>query len=59
MKFTSFCTAKETIKKKMEKTTYGMRENSHKRCNRQGLNFQNIPTTQTTQETHKNPNNPI
>ena len=32
IKLTSFCTAKETIKKK-KKTTYRMGENSFKRCN--------------------------
>ena len=31
IKLTSFCTAKEIIKKK-KKTAYGMRENSFKRC---------------------------
>ena len=38
IKLTSFCTAKETIKKR-EKTTYGMGEKSCKWCNRQGLNL--------------------
>ena len=37
IKLTSFCKAKETIKKKDKKTTYRMGENSFKRCNQQGL----------------------
>ena len=32
-----------------EKTTYRMGENICKWCNQQGLNFQNIQTTHTTQ----------
>ena len=40
IKFARFHTTKETIKKKIEKTTYRMGENSWKQCNRQGLNLQ-------------------
>ena len=47
--------AKEIIKKKPEKTTYRVGENSCKQCNQEGLNLQNIQTTQKK----KNPNNPI
>ena len=39
VKLTNFCTAKEIIKKKI---TYGLRENSCKQWNPQGVNFQNI-----------------
>ena len=35
--------------KQNKKTTYGMGENICKRCNQQGLNFQNIQTAHTTQ----------
>ena len=52
---TSFCITKETIK--MEKISYGARENSCKQCHWQGLNLQNtqiIPTSQ--QQRNKQPN---
>ena len=39
IKFTSFCTAKETMNKK---TTYRMGKHICKWCNQQELNFQNI-----------------
>ena len=54
IKLTSICTVKETMKKKIEKTTYRMGENSFKLCNQQGLYLQNIKTTQQ----QKKPNNP-
>ena len=46
------CTAMETIKTTTitERTTYGMGENSFKRCNQQGLNLQNIQKTHTPQQ---------
>ena len=47
VKLKSFCTARETIKKK---TAYGMRENSCKQCNQQALNIQNIKRTLITQQ---------
>ena len=49
IKFTSFCTAKET-NKKPTKTIYGMGENSCKWCNGQGLNLQNIQRIHTAQK---------
>ena len=60
IKFTGFCTAKETIKKKQQqqnkKTTYRMGENSFNQCH-QGLNLKNIQTTHTTQQQkHQQPN---
>ena len=43
--------------KQNKKTTYGMGENICKRCNQQGLNFQNIQTAPTTQQQqNKQPN---
>ena len=49
IKFTNFCTGKETIKKK--------EENIFKWWDRQGLNLQNIQTTNTTQQQEtKQPN---
>ena len=42
-------------KKKTKKTTYGMVENSCKRCNQQGLILQNTQTTHTTQQQHEVP----
>ena len=51
IKLMSFCTAKETTKKKeRKKTTYRMGENICKWCNRQGFNFQNTLTAHTTQQ---------
>ena len=47
-----FCTAKQIIKQN-EKTTYRLRENICKWCNPQGLYFQNIRTSYTTQQTTK------
>ena len=35
--------------KQNEKTTYGMGKSIFKRCDQQGLNFQNIQTAHTTQ----------
>ena len=55
IKLKSFCTAKET--KQNEKTTYRMGENICKRCNQQGINFQNIQTAHTAQyQKNKQPN---
>ena len=43
--------------KQNEKTTYGLGENVHKRCDWQGLNSQNIKTAHTTQpQKSKQPN---
>ena len=44
--------------KQNKRTTYRRGENICKRCNWQGLNFQNIQTAYTTQQ-QKKPNNPI
>ena len=57
IKLTSFCIAKETIRKM---TTYRMGENICKQCNQQVLNFQNIQTAHTTQQQQqqKNPKQP-
>ena len=56
IKLKSFCTAKETIKKKIKKTIHRMRENLCHRCSRQGLNLQNIQTHETQQQKNKPPN---
>jgi len=54
IKLKSFNTAKETIKKKKKKKTiYRMGENSFKLGNCQGLYFQNLQTTYTTQQQKK------
>ena len=51
IKLTSFGTAKERKEgRKEEKRTYGMGENICKRCDRQGLDLQNIQTPHTTQQ---------
>ena len=43
--------------KQNEKTAYGMGENICKRCDKQGLNFQNTQTAHTTQQQqNKQPN---
>ena len=48
VKLTSFCTTKETTKKKKrKKTAYRMGENICQWCNRKGLNFQNTLTAHT------------
>ena len=39
--------------KQKEKTTYGLRENIFKWCDRQGLNFQSIKTAHTTEKQKK------
>ena len=44
--------------KQNKKTTYGMGENICKRCNQQGLNFQNIQTAPTTQQQQNKQPNP-
>ena len=54
IKLTSFCTAKEIIKEN-KKTTYGMGDSICQRCDRQGLNFQNIQTAHDTQQQTNNP----
>ena len=56
IKLTSFCIARETIKKK--KITYGMGEDTCKWCNWQRLNCQNVQTTHTTTK-NRNPNQKI
>ena len=53
--FKRFCAAKETTNKK---ATHGMGENICKRCDQQGVNFQNIQRAPTTQH-QKMKNNPI
>ena len=45
IKFTSFGTAKETINE-MKRQPADLGENIYKRCNQQGLNFQNIKLIQ-------------
>ena len=42
--------------KQNEKTTYGMRENVCKKCDQQGLNFQNMQTSHTTQQKQQKSN---
>ena len=39
--------------KENEKTTYGLGENICKLCNQEGLNFQNVHTSHTTQYKYK------
>ena len=55
IKLTSFCIAKETIRKTKNKITYGNGGNICKQCNKEGLNFQNIQTAYTITKKANNP----
>ena len=55
IKLESFCTAKETIKKRNEKTTYRLGENIFKWYAWQGPNLQNLQIAYTIQYLKNNP----